>query len=174
MSERTDLEAIIYFRGLALEAGPARGRKTLYVAAPRPLEEVRRFVGDADHVVLGARHPDAPRAGPVAPDAPELARLVSGLLDDGLWVSLRMRARDHEAMARRLGGLWARSRFSPVIVVDLPAELANANHVVVLDQTARGGGAWSVPLGDLERSRAWTPCCAAGRLEVLARARDLA
>lgn len=169
----SDLNTVVFYRGLALNAGPTRGQETLFVVSERSLAEIRAFSADVDHVLIGARRPGSPDLGGAAADWPALVDIVTGLLDDGRWVTVRFSASEFAEMSRRLSAAWGRARFVPELFVAVPPGAAHPNQVLTLEHHHPFGGAWAVALCELERARSWRPLAAEGAYRILARVEDL-
>lgn len=174
MGEVADSSPVIYARGRSSDNGPAWGAHTLFVSRQRPAEEVRRYLGHAQHVCFTTAVSDA-KASPDMLDEAGLSVTVRTLLNAGLWVSVEYPAERHQRAARRLAEVWSHERFIAQPSFNLPSAAPAANLML---KVRHGGGVrrgfWSVALRDLDRTRAWAPFRNTSRREIVAREDDLA
>lgn len=119
---------ITYFVGTEVERTAQYGQRTLFVVGIQSADEVVRYANEykAGHIYLGAN-----KSFNIDLD---WEPLVDSLLQAGLWVTLDFPIRSHNAVMRILGNHMRKSKFIPMISVEIPnVEVYNYNTVLKID-----------------------------------------
>jgi len=117
-----------FFVGVEVEKTPQYGQKTLFVVDIQDSERVSRFaaVREINHIYLGANKSFHM--------VDEWEPLVDALLQKGFWVTLDYPVRFHNFIMRSMGNHMRKSRFIPMISVELPnIDVYNYNTTLKID-----------------------------------------
>lgn len=147
-----------FFVGTEVEHSPAHGQRTLFVVGLQPKQEIlaRALNNGCPHIYLGANQSFNPG---IAEDKwAAWDELVTGLLKDGIWVTLDFDVSYASRDWFHDSGWCEYNNFIPMISVKLPyIKLYNYNTTVKIDDTdfsKSNPGVWCHSLHNLmDRSR---------------------
>ena len=140
-------EPVKYFVGIEVEHTVLHGEETLFVVGVQDPSDVvfeaRKL--DVKHVYLGANKSFHMTE--------EWEQMVDELLSEGFWVTLDYPVRLHKFIMRTMGNHLRKSRFIPMISVELPKiEIKNYNTTLKMDDLDiyhSNPGIWCHSLHDL-------------------------
>lgn len=137
----------VYFTGIEVEKTPQYGKKTLFVVGIQPAEEIARFATTRQikHIYLGAN-----KSFQMVDD---WEPVIDELLELDFWVTLDFPVRCHNFIMRIMGNHMRKSKFIPMISVELPnVDIYNYNTIIKIDDIDidhSNPGVWCHSLHDL-------------------------
>lgn len=140
-----------FFVGTEVEHSPAYGQRTLFVVGLQPKEEIltRALNNKCPHIYLGANQ----SFNPTDADWEAWDELITGLLQDGIWVTLDFDSAYAQHPWFHDNGWCEFDNFIPMISVKVPyIRLFNYNATVKIDDTdfkKSNPGVWCHSLHDL-------------------------
>lgn len=145
--KRDGLDDAVFFTGIEVEKTPQYGKNTMFVVGIQPAEQIARFaaVRQINHIYLGANKSFHM--------VDEWEPLVDELLQKGFWVTLDYPVRCHNFIMRTMGNHMRKSKFIPMISVELPnVDIYNYNATIKIDDIDMdhsNPGVWCHSLHDL-------------------------
>ena len=118
----------VFFTGIEVEKTPQHGKKTLFVVGVQPADKIARFANarQIKHIYLGAN-----KSFHMVDD---WEPIIDELLELGFWVTLDFPVRCHNFIMRTMGNHMRRSKFIPMISVELPnVDIYNYNTTIKID-----------------------------------------
>ena len=147
-----------FFVGTEVEHSPAYGQRTLFVVGLQPKEEIlaRALNNKCPHIYLGANQSFTPKDR----DWEHWDALISGLLQDGIWVTLDFDSEYAKHSWFHDHGWCEFDNFIPMISVKLPyIRLYNYNATIKVDDTGfkkSNPGVWCHSLHSLQNRENFT------------------
>jgi len=147
-----------FFVGTEVEHSPAHGQRTLFVVGLQPKEEIlaRALNNKCPHIYLGANQSFTPKDS----DWEHWDALISGLLQDGIWVTLDFDSEYAKHSWFHDHGWCEFDNFIPMISVKLPyIRLYNYNATIKVDDTGfkkSNPGVWCHSLHSLQNRENFT------------------